>query len=78
MRMREGRWAMVRVSGRSRTCGFRRSLVNFWERYRLDADAWHLTYNGGESAIRVASGSGLRAVVTDLRAFEGFLGLLRS
>lgn len=56
---------------------FRRSLVNFWERYRLDADAWHLTYNGGESAIRVAFGSGLRAVVTDLRAFEGFLGLLK-
>lgn len=29
---------------------FRRSLVNFWERYRFDADAWYLTYNGGENA----------------------------
>jgi len=29
---------------------FRRSLLNFWERYRLDADRWHLTYNGGVDA----------------------------
>ena len=55
---------------------FRRSLVNFWERYRFDADAWHLTYNGGEDAVRVAFGSGSRAVVIDSPNFERFLGLV--
>jgi predicted ABC-type ATPase len=55
---------------------FRRSLVNFWERYRFDADAWHLTYNGGEDAVRVAFGNGPRAVVIDSPNFERFLGLV--
>jgi predicted ABC-type ATPase len=55
---------------------FRRSLLNFWERYRFDADAWHLTYNGGEDAVRVAFGNGPRAVVIDSVAFGKFLGLL--
>lgn len=55
---------------------FRRSLVNFWERYRFDADAWHLTYNGAEGAVRVAFGNGPRAVVIDAPNFERFLGLV--
>lgn len=50
--------------------------MNFWERYRFDADAWHLTYNGGEDAVRVAFGSGSRAVVIDSPNFERFLGLV--
>ena len=50
--------------------------MNFWGRYRLDADTWHLTYNGGEDAVRVAFGIGPRAVVIDSVGFGKFLGLL--
>lgn len=57
---------------------FRRSLSNLWERYRFDADAWYLTYNGGRNAIRVAFGNGQRAVVVDRQWFERFLGLLEA
>jgi predicted ABC-type ATPase len=57
---------------------FPRSVTNFWERYRFDADAWYLTYNGGGSAIRVAFGNGSRAVVVDRGGFERFLGLLEA
>jgi predicted ABC-type ATPase len=57
---------------------FRRSLVNFWDIYRFEADAWHLAYNGGEDVLRVAFGQAARAVVVDPRAFERFLGLLEA
>jgi predicted ABC-type ATPase len=57
---------------------FRRSSINFWERYRLDADRWHLIYNGGPSAMRVASGSGARALVIEPSAFERWLRLLEA
>ena len=56
---------------------FRRSLVNFWELYRFDADAWHLTHNGGREAVSVAFGEGSRGVVTESTYFERFLGLLK-
>ncbi len=55
---------------------FRRSLVNFWKRYRFDADACHLIYNGGEDAVRVAFGSGPRTIVIDHPSFERYLGLV--
>jgi predicted ABC-type ATPase len=57
---------------------FRRSLMNFWERYRLDADRWHLTYNGSVGAVRVASGSGTRTLVLEPAAFEFWLRLLEA
>ena len=57
---------------------FRRSLRNFWERYRHDADRWHLTYNGSVGAVRVASGSGTRTLVLEPAAFEHWLRLLEA
>jgi predicted ABC-type ATPase len=57
---------------------FRRSLLNFWERYRLDADRWHLTYNGSVGAVRVASGSGTRTLVLEPAIFERWLRLLEA
>ena len=50
--------------------------MNFWKRYRFDADAWHLIYNGGEDAVRVAFGSGPRTIVIDHPSFERYLGLV--
>jgi len=57
---------------------FGRSLVNFWQRYRFDADAWHLEYNGGSEPVRVAFGNGPRAIVLDSRGFERFLELVET
>jgi len=57
---------------------FGRSIMKFWERYRLDADRWHLIYNGGAGAVRVASGSGVRALVIEPAAFERWLRLLEA
>jgi len=57
---------------------FKRSLMNFWQRYRFDADAWHLEYNGGSDPARVAFGNGPRAVVLDSRAFGRFLELVEA
>jgi hypothetical protein len=50
--------------------------VNFWQQYRSEADTWHLAYNGGREAVRVAFGIGSRAVVLEARTFERFLQIL--
>jgi predicted ABC-type ATPase len=55
---------------------FHRALVNFWTRYRLDADRWQLAYNGGRELVRVAFGVRERAVILDLALFERFQRLL--
>lgn len=57
---------------------FRRSLLNFWSRYRLEAERWHLIYNGGMGAVRVASGSGTRTLVLDPAAFARWLHVLEA
>lgn len=40
-----------------------RSKTNFWIRYRLLADEWHLYFNGGDSFEMVASGDAKTMVV---------------
>ena len=80
---------IARIRGRVQTGGhfvpdddvrrrFRRSLFNFWERYRHEADDWHLTYNGSSGAVEVAFGDGSGAVVVDRGRFEHFVGLMEA
>lgn len=57
---------------------FGRSLHNFWERYRLDADRWRLYYNGVAGPVLVIEGQGTEALVIDPALFEGFLALLEA
>jgi predicted ABC-type ATPase len=54
---------------------FSRSLRNFWQVYRLMATDWSLFYNGGKSAVRVASSRQGTLSVADEQAFADFLRL---
>jgi predicted ABC-type ATPase len=54
---------------------FTRSLRNFWSVYRLMATEWTLLYNGGQSAVRVASSEEGGMFVADERALRNFLRL---
>jgi len=55
---------------------FPRSLRNFWNTYRLQADRWQLHYNGQGGTIEVARGEGVVTEVLDRPAFETFERLL--
>jgi len=54
---------------------YTRSLRNFWGSYRLLADSWVLVYNGGDSAIDVAVGTGQSIFVRDEQQFAMFQAL---
>jgi predicted ABC-type ATPase len=57
---------------------FRRSLTNFWTRYRFEADRWRLYYNGAVGPTLVTYGEGQEALVVDPLRFEQFLGLMEA
>ena len=44
---------------------FKRSMSNFWHKYRRLADNWIIAYNGGEHLQDVAIGSALSVAVRD-------------
>jgi len=52
---------------------YHRSIRNFWRKYRLLADRWHLYYNGAEGVQRVASGTGERYATMDEYLLNVFL-----
>lgn len=54
---------------------FKRSIRNFWGSYRLLADSWVLVYNGSDSAIDVAAGSGQTIFVRDEQRYAMFQAL---
>jgi len=57
---------------------FRRSLTNFWTRYRFEADRWRLYYNGAVGPTLVTFGEGQEALVADPPRFQRFLRLLEA
>jgi predicted ABC-type ATPase len=57
---------------------FKRSLINFWERYRFEADRWRLYYNGVVGPVLVIEGQGAEALVVEPSLFERFLPLLEA
>ncbi len=57
---------------------FPRSLRNFWNVYRLEADSWRLLYNGEDRHVEVALGEKDRYFVADEALFEVFLNLLEA
>jgi len=56
---------------------FGRSLDNFWNRYRMMANHWHLFYNGARQFQEVAMGERDAVEVMDEGLFRTFLGALR-
>jgi len=57
---------------------FGRSLLNFWHRYRTQAQQWQLHYNGSGGLTEAAHGEGEAIEVLDARAFGVFERLLES
>jgi predicted ABC-type ATPase len=54
---------------------FHRSIVNFWQTYRLNADSWHLVCNTAQEFIEVANGCGDKQVVFEDNSYRTFLDL---
>lgn len=57
---------------------FRRSLANFWNLYRQQADQWQLVCNPGDAPLDVAVGEGDGMEILDEIIYDGFLGVIRS
>lgn len=55
-----------------------RSLRNFWQRYRLAVDRWHLYVNESEGFREIATGVGEAAEVLDALFFNLFLRVWQS
>ena len=57
---------------------YNRSRTNFWEKYRLLADSWHMYYNSDDRFDEVASGSGENFQVNSPDLLEIFMrGLVK-
>ena len=52
---------------------YRRSLDNFWNRYRFVVDRWDLPWNNGQQYLAVASGAADNYHVENEAAFTTFL-----
>ena len=57
---------------------FKRSLSNFWNRYRYVADRWQLLYNGGPRPVEVAVEEGGNLVVLDDEYFRVFSNMVEA
>lgn len=55
---------------------FIRSVNNFWNHYRFDADSWQLLYNGNVRPVEVAFDEEENFVICDEEYFSKFKGLL--
>jgi predicted ABC-type ATPase len=77
---------IARIRGRVRRGGhhvpdddvrrrFTRAIINFWNRYRVEADRWTLYYNGAGGLVRVAFGEHVEAVVIEPEELRRFAAL---
>lgn len=56
---------------------FNRSINNFWNYYRYEADSWQILYNGNERPLEVAFDEKENIVICDEEYFSKFRGLLK-
>lgn len=56
---------------------YSRSIYNFWEIYKNNADNWILLYNSEEKFQEVALGQGDNFIINNSRLFNVFLGQIK-
>lgn len=52
---------------------FRRSIVNFWEMYRIEADSWYLICNTTQQFVEVARGQEDEHMIIEEKSYNTFL-----
>ncbi len=52
---------------------FRRSIVNFWEMYRIEADGWSLVCNSAQESVGVAWGQKGKREILNEQLYNAFL-----